>query len=61
MLPDHEEATAANVLVDRFSTRFGVLGELHSDQGTEFKSAVFQECCHLLGIKKMHTTPLRPQ
>ena len=60
-LPDHEAATVAGVLVDQFFTRFGVPGELHSDQGREFESAVFQECCRLLGIKKTRTTPLRPQ
>ena len=51
----------AGVLVANFFTRFGVPCELHSDQGREFESAVFSECCRLLGIKKTRTTPLRPQ
>lgn len=34
---------------------------LHSDQGTNFESAVFQEMCKLLGIEKTWTTPFHPQ
>ena len=60
-LPDHEATTVASALVDNFFTRFGVPQEMHSDQGREFESAVFSECCRLLGIKKTRTTPLRPQ
>ncbi|XP_045126531.1 protein NYNRIN-like [Portunus trituberculatus] len=60
-LPNHEAATVAGVLVDEFFARFGVPHELHSDQGREFESAVFRECCQLLGVKKTRTTPLRPQ
>ena len=60
-LPNHEAATVAGVLVDKFFARFGVPHELHSDQGREFESAVFRECCQLLGVKKTRTTPLRPQ
>jgi len=60
-LPDHEAGTVAEVLVTQFVTRFGVPGELHSDQGREFESRVFRECCELLGIHKTRTTPQRPQ
>ncbi|ROT79030.1 hypothetical protein C7M84_002246 [Penaeus vannamei] len=61
VLPDHEAETVAEALVSNFITRFGVPCELHSDQGREFESVVFQECCRLLGIKKTRTTALRPQ
>lgn len=60
-LPNHEAETVASFLVDQVFTRFGVPGELHSDQGREFESRVFRECCRLLGIHKTRTTPLRPQ
>lgn len=60
-LPNHEAATVAEVLVCEFFARFGIPGELHSDQGREFESAVFKECCQLLGVRKTRTTPLRPQ
>ena len=60
-LPNHEAETVAEALVNNFITCFGVPRELHSDQGREFESVLFQECCRLLGLKKTHTTPLRPQ
>ncbi|XP_063843249.1 protein NYNRIN-like [Scylla paramamosain] len=51
---------SAEVLVEQFFTRFGVLGELHSNQGCEFEEEVFSKCCHLLGLQKM-MTKLKPQ
>ena len=60
-LPNHEVETVAEVLVNQFFTRFGVLGELHSDQGRQFEFQVFQECCQLLSQRKTRTTPLQPQ
>ena len=60
-IPNQEATTVARVLVDQFFTRFGVPFELHSDQGRNFESKVFRECCNLLGIRKTRTTPLRPQ
>ena len=41
--------------------RYGAPQYLHSDQGTNFESAVFQRMCELLGIYKTRTTPFRPQ
>ena len=60
-LPNHEAETVAEFLVTQVFTRFGVPGELHSDQGREFESRVFKECCSLLGVDKTRTTPLHPQ
>ena len=51
----------AGVLVRVFFSRFGIPGELHSDQGREFQSKVFQQCSELLGVHQMRTTPLHPQ
>ena len=47
--------------MSQFFSRFGVPGELHSDQGRNFESSVFQEVCTLLGIHKTRTTALHPQ
>ena len=60
-VPNQEAATVAQVLVDGFFCRFGLPDELHSDQGRNFESALFQECCRLLGIRKTRTTPLHPE
>jgi transposase InsO family protein len=60
-IPTQDAKTVAKILVAEFICRFGVPLELHSDQGTNFESTVFQEVCRLLGIKKTRTTPLHPQ
>ena len=60
-IPRQDTETVAEVLVNEFVCRFGVPLELHSDQGTNFESAVFKEMCRLLGIRKTRTTPLHPQ
>ena len=60
-LPNHGAEMVADVLVGQFFTQFGVPDELHSDQGREFESQVFQECCELLGLRKTRTTLHRPQ
>ena len=60
-VPNQEAATVARVLVDGFFCRFGMPEELHSDQGRNFESALFRECCQLLGIRKTRTTPLHPE
>ena len=57
-----QEAThVAEVLVDRFIALLGVPLQLHSDNGSNFESKVFQEVCNLLGIEKTRTTARRPQ
>ena len=60
-LPNQEAITVAKVLVNEFFCRFGITLELHSDQGRNFESNVFQEVYRLLHIKKTRTTPLHPQ
>ena len=44
-LPNQEATTVTEVLVKEFVARFGVPRELHSDQGCNFESSVFQEMC----------------
>ena len=60
-VPNQEAETVARVLVDGIFCRFGVPDELHSDQGRNFESTLFRECCQLLGIRKTRTTPLHPE
>ena len=60
-LPNQEANTVANVFVNNWVCRYGVVIELHSNQDRNFQSAVFQEMFNVYGIKKTRTTPLCAQ
>ena len=60
-IPDQQAETVASKLVEEFVCRFGVPTELHSDQGRNFESAVFQEMCNILDIRKIRTTAYNPK
>ena len=60
-LPDHTAQTVANVVVEEWICKMGVPRIIHSDQGSDFESNLFQEMCHLLDIDKTKTCPYRPQ
>ena len=60
-MPNQEAEMVANILVREFVARFGVQRQLHTDQGRNFESKLFQEKCKILEIDKTRTTPLRPQ
>lgn len=60
-VPNQEATTVADKIASEWVCRYGAPHSLHSDQGTNFESAVFQEMCRLLGIEKTHTTPFHPQ
>ena len=60
-IPNMEACTVAKVLVENVHCRFGIPQVIHSDQGRQFESNLFQEMCKLLGIHKTRTTPYHPQ
>ncbi|CAI5677314.1 unnamed protein product [Oreochromis niloticus] len=60
-VPNEQAPTVAEKVVAEWVCRYGAPQSLHSDQGTNFESAVFQGMCELFGIKKTHTTPFHPQ
>ena len=60
-IPNQEAITVARKLVDQMFYHFSPPEQLHSDQGTQFESAVMQEVCSLLGIKGSRTSPYHPQ
>ena len=60
-IPNHRAQTVADVIVTEFIARFGVMQQLHSDQGREFESDLFQEICRLLDIDKTRTVPYNPK
>lgn len=60
-MPDQETGTVAKILIEEFICRYGLPKELHSDQGRQFESKIFQEMCRLLAINKTRTTSYHPQ
>ena len=60
-LPNQEAKTVAQALTDHFLTVFGLPWIMHTDQGRNFESSLFEEVCELFGIDKTRTTPYRPQ
>ena len=58
-LPNQKAEEVASKLVFEFCCRYGLAYEIHSDQGSNFQSEVFQEVCRLLNIKKTRTTSYR--
>ena len=60
-LVDHKAATCARAFVRGWVLQLGVPLMMHSDQGREFESELWQEMCHYLAICKTRTNPYRPQ
>jgi transposase InsO family protein len=59
-MADEKAETVANALVEHVVCRLGIPSQLHSDQGRQFESEVFQKMCEILGIRKTRTTPMNP-
>jgi len=60
-VPNHTAEMVAETIATNFFTRFGLPVTIHSDQGRDFESKLFQQMCELLGIEKTRTTPWNPQ
>ena len=60
-MPNQEAVMVAEIMTKQFFSRYGVPLFLHSDQGTQFESKLFQEMCVMMGVKKTRTTPFHPQ
>ncbi|RLU16500.1 hypothetical protein DMN91_010568 [Ooceraea biroi] len=60
-LRNKRASTVAEALVNYVFSRHGVPLELHTDQGKNFESQLFQALTSLLEIRKTRTTPLHPQ
>ena len=59
-LPDETAETVAEALVNDFVSRYGTPVSIHSDQGRNFESTLFQEVCRLLGIRKTRNDSISP-
>ncbi|CAC5418554.1 unnamed protein product [Mytilus coruscus] len=60
-MPNIEAKTVAKIIVEEVIVRFGVPHWIHSDQGRQFESLLFQEMCCIPNIKKTRTTPYHPK
>ena len=60
-MPNMEAETVVKILVEEIVARFEVPSYIHSDQGKQFESFLFQDMCRLLGIRKTRTTPYHYQ
>jgi hypothetical protein len=56
-----EAETVTDKLIQGFITKFGVPRQIHTDQGRQFESLLFQELCRKFNIKKTRTTAYHPQ
>ena len=56
-ITNQEATTVARVLVDNWICTFGVPMEMHSNQGRNFESKLFQRVIELFGIRKTRSTP----
>jgi transposase InsO family protein len=57
-------STKSNIIVDRLwqvCCRWGLPKCILSDNGPQFKSKIYFEWCHALGIKTFHISPYHPQ
>ncbi|XP_014214889.1 KRAB-A domain-containing protein 2-like [Copidosoma floridanum] len=60
-VPDQQAATVAKALYDSWIACFGTPLTITSDQGAQFKSALFTELAKMIGPSRIRTTPYHPQ
>lgn len=60
-IPDQTAETIAKYFVKEIICKHGTPRTLISDQGSNFMSDLFKECCKLLKIEKLRTTAFHPQ
>jgi hypothetical protein len=60
-IPRQDAPTVARALVTEIFSRHGCPQVLSSDKGSNFMSALFQEMCKMLDIKRINSTSFNPQ
>lgn len=60
-LKDITTETIARALINKWISRFGIPNRISTDQGSQFKSTLFNELSRLLGIDHLQTTSYHPQ
>ena len=59
--PNQKANTVAKTLWDKFFMHYCFPEKILSDQGRNFESKLLEELCLLAQVKKMRTTPFRPE
>ena len=59
--PNQKATTVAKTLWDNFFILYGFPEKILSDQGQNFENKSLEELCLLAQVKKMRTTPYRPE
>lgn len=60
-VPDQKMETIAKLFVEQIVCRHGIPEELLSDRGANFLSALVEDICKLLGVRKINTSGYHPQ
>ena len=60
-VPDQTATTCANVILNEVICRYGCPLALHSDQGRNYESEIFQQLCKLLEVRKTRTSARNPK
>lgn len=60
-VPNHTAGIVADKVVQEVFLRFGFPAQIHTDQGPEFESHLFQKVCKLLGIEKTRSCAYNPK
>ena len=60
-MPDQRAETTADALLNHWIRRFGCPHSIHTDQGPNFESDLFQQLLRRLEINKTRTTSFHPQ
>ena len=58
---DQTAVTCAQIIFNDVICRFGCPLSMHSEQGRNYESQVFQESCEILEIRKTRNTPRNPK
>ena len=59
-IPNKEATMTANAILEGLITKFGCPNRIHTDQGTEFKNAIWADLCDRLRIEKTETPSYNP-
>ena len=60
-IPNKESATVAGTFMRVWVSRYGCPQAILTDQGKEFDSKLFKECCNLMNSWKVRTSPFHPR